>query len=71
MNPQDIKIKTTAIIASITEEHGVLMLECYDRSVDTDKFISWLRQLKKRLPKIKLALFMDNLSVHRCNRSLL
>ena len=59
------------MIAAISLEHGVLMNECYDRSVDTDKFILWLRQLRKRLPKIKVALFMDNLSVHRCQRSLL
>ncbi len=39
-NPQDVNIKTTAVIAAISLEHGVIMNECYDRSVDTDKFIS-------------------------------
>ena len=59
------------MIAAISKEHGVLMNECYDRSVNTDKFIMWLRQLKKRLHKSKVALLMDNLSVQRCQRSLL
>ena len=42
VNPQDFNIKTTAVIAAISEEHGILSSECYDRSVNTDKFILWL-----------------------------
>jgi hypothetical protein len=48
----------------------MLINECYGRSKETDKFIVWLSLLKKLLPKRKVALFMDNLSVHRCARSL-
>ena len=70
VNPQDFHIETTAVIAGITKEDGMLINECYKRSVDTDRFIEFLQLLKKRLPKRRVALFMDNLSVHRCGRSL-
>lgn len=33
-----INIKTTAVIAAITYEHGVLLHGCFDRSVNIDKF---------------------------------
>jgi transposase len=48
----------------------MLINECYHRSVNTERFIEFLQLLKKRLPISKVVLFMDNLSVHRCSRSL-
>ena len=33
-----INIKTTAVIAAITHEHGVLLHGCFERSVNIDKF---------------------------------
>ena len=35
VNPQDFHIQTTAVIAGITREHGMLINECYRRSVNT------------------------------------
>lgn len=39
INPQHINIKTTAVIAAISEQHGMLMHECFEKSVNQDKFI--------------------------------
>ena len=47
MDFKSISVKTTAVIAAITFEHGVLYYECYDRSVNVDKFRSYLDNLRR------------------------
>ena len=42
VNPKDNDIKTTAVLAAITKEHGVLLCECYGRSVTIPKFVLFL-----------------------------
>lgn len=37
---------------------------CFDKSVNSEKFIKYLRALRKKYPSQKLALFMDQLRVH-------
>ena len=37
-----IHIKTTAVIAAITKEHGVLLYRCYERSLNVDKFLDYI-----------------------------
>ena len=39
VNPANFDIQTTAVIAGITREHGMLINEAYKRSVNTEKFI--------------------------------
>ena len=40
------------------------MLKIYDKSVDTDKFIQFLKSIRQKYPFKRLALFQDNLTVH-------
>ena len=61
-------IKTTATIAGISYQHGLVNWRNFDKSVNTDKFIEYLKILNNRFQNKKLALFMDNLRVHHTIR---
>ena len=60
-------IKTTAVIASISREKGIHFNKSYYRSVDTVKFIEYLKLLRNKSGSRRISLFMDNLSVHKSN----
>ena len=70
MDFKGISIKTTAVIAAITSEHGLLYYECFDRSVNVDKFQVYIDHLRGKLGRREATIFMDNLSVHRSKRTL-
>ena len=70
MDFKGISIKTTAVIAAITSEHGLLYYECFDRSVNVDKFRDYIDHLRAKLGRREATIFMDNLSVHRSKRTL-
>ena len=67
---QGINVKTTAVVAAITSEHGLLYYECFDRSVNIEKFQSFINHLRNRLGRRQAVIFMDNLSVHRAKKTL-
>jgi transposase len=67
MNPQDNDIKTTAVFAAITKEHGMLGFQTFGKSGDIPKFVLFLQQIKSWLPNQKVAVFIDQLAVHRSN----
>ena len=54
-----------ALIFSISEEDGLEHFKIYDRSVDTEKFMEYLDELHKKNKQDSIALFADNLSVHK------
>jgi hypothetical protein len=60
-------IKTTAVIAAITKEHGMLGFQTFGKSVDIPKFVHFLQHIKSQLPNQKVAVFMNQLAVHRSN----
>jgi hypothetical protein len=55
--------KTIASIAGISV-NGPELLMSFDKSVNSDKFILYLRALRKKYPHRKLVCFFDQLSVH-------
>ena len=59
-----LKIATTATVATISDEHGLVSWKNYDKSINTDKFMEYLTTLKKRFKNRRIAIFMDNLRVH-------
>ena len=61
--------KTLALILGISAEKGVEHWKLYPRSVNGDKYEQYLRELRQRNPFRRLALFQDNLAVHRSNRA--
>jgi hypothetical protein len=60
-----LKDQTIATIAAISLEKGVDLVAHYHKSVNVERFIDFLGKLRERYPNDKLALFMDQLSVHR------
>ena len=60
---------TLAVLAGISKESGLELYQIFVDSVDTDKFLEYLTNLKEAHPNDKICLVMDNLSVHTSDRS--
>jgi transposase len=60
--------KTIASIVCISEEDGLDLLMNFPKSVNSSKFIDFLRELRDQQPDADLAIFMDRLNVHRSHR---
>ena len=63
-----LNIKTTATIAAISMQNGLIYWKNYPKSINTDRFLEWLNILQYRTGKQKIALFLDNLRVHHTKR---
>lgn len=57
--------RTVATIAAVSKEKGVELVMNFERSVNVPKFIEFLRALRQQQPFAKVALFMDQLAVHK------
>ena len=60
---------TLAVLASISKEKGLEHHRIFDQSVNIPKFKEFLRELRAMNGEDKIALFMDNLSAHRSEKS--
>ena len=58
-----------SLLAGISKEKGIDLFKVYDFSVNIDKFIEYVRELRAANPDTKIAIFMDNLSAHTADRS--
>ena len=65
MDQSKFNIKTTAVIAAICAEKGMFLWKCYDKSVNVEKYQGYLITMLSLFKNKKLALFADNLKVHR------
>ena len=54
-----------SVIATMTEEGGIDSIMLKTQAIDSGDFISFLKKLRARHLQVPLALFMDNLKVHR------
>ena len=55
---------TLALLCGISKEKGLEHYQIYDNSVNVDKFMEYLQELRTANPEDKITLFMDNLSAH-------
>lgn len=62
-------MRSTALIGAIALSKGFFCHKIFPKSVDTQKYIKFLRFLKRRHGDSRLALYMDSLSVHACKAS--
>jgi hypothetical protein len=51
--------RTVAAIVAISIEAGPELIMCFEKSVNSPKFIKYLSALRKKYPTRKLAIFMD------------
>ncbi|TNV74642.1 hypothetical protein FGO68_gene16122 [Halteria grandinella] len=64
-----IKVKTQALIAAISLEDGFVDYLLHPKSIKTEEFKVFLKQLSNRFDSKPFAIFLDNLSVHKTNLS--
>ena len=67
IDSKDIYIGYRSVIASITESEGLGYRQIYDKAITSDNFADYVEILSRRYPTRKLALFMDQLNVHKSN----
>ena len=60
---------TLALLAGVSKEKGTEHFQIFDSSVNVDKFLEYLANLRAANGEDKIALFMDNLSAHTSERS--
>ena len=60
---------TLVVLASISKEKGLEHYRIFDNSVNIAKFKEFLQELRGQNGDEKIALFMDNLSAHRSEKS--
>ena len=65
VDPSSYHKKTIASVAAISYHKGAELICSFEKSVNRDKFITFLRKLRQANPFRKIALFMDRLVVHR------
>ena len=58
-------MKCVAFLGVIRKDHGIFYYELFDKSVNTEKFVSFLRNFKSKHGKTGFHLYLDNLAVHR------
>ena len=49
----------------MTAEHGVALTIIHNQAINSDDFIDFLKTLRRHFPNQLLALFMDQLNVHK------
>ena len=57
------------MLMSISKENGLEHFQIYNFSVNSERFVDWLGELRVKTGDDKVALFMDNLSAHRAGKS--
>ena len=65
VDQKDIYTDYRSVIASMSEENGVGLISIHDSAITADDFVVYLKNLRRKHPKRPLALFMDQLAVHK------
>jgi len=64
-----LKEPTLAVLSAISKERGQEHFKIFLNSVDIKKFKGYLQELRELNGTDKIALFMDNLAVHKSEKS--
>ena len=59
-----------ALLMSISANSGVELAKVYKKSVNIEKFLKYIEELRAKTEGRKICIFMDNLSVHRSKKVL-
>ena len=58
-------MQTTAVIAAISEDGGLINYLVHPRAINTEVFLAFVKQVAQKLDGSDFALFLDNLNVHK------
>lgn len=65
IDQKDIYVGYRSVIATMTEENGIGSLQIYSEAINATYFIDFLKKLRAKHVKRSLALFVDQLAVHK------
>jgi transposase len=65
VNDSKLRVTTLAVIAAISEEHGLIDYVVHPKAINTEVFVAFISQIAEKLGGGDFALFLDNLSVHK------
>ncbi|MFM7729116.1 MAG: transposase, partial [Flavobacteriales bacterium] len=58
-------VQTTAVIAAISEDDGLIDYLVHPRAINTEVFLAFVKQVAQKVNCSDFALFLDNLNVHK------
>ena len=59
-----LNMPAIACVVAVSEKNGLDLLMTFPQSVNKDKFADFVKQLRAKYPFRRMALYMDQLSVH-------
>jgi hypothetical protein len=65
INNSNLRVSTLAVIAAISEEHGLIDYVVHPKAINSEVFVSFINQIAEKLRRGDFAQFLDNLSVHK------
>jgi hypothetical protein len=65
INDSNLRVTTLAVIAAISEEHGLIDYIVHPKAIITEVFVAFISQIAEKLGGVYFALFLDNLCVHK------
>ena len=64
-----IDTKPIAVLGGVSLENGIDLVKTYPKSVNNDKFLMFLQELRDKFWLDDIVVIMDNLSLHKSKRS--
>jgi DDE superfamily endonuclease len=65
----DLKIQTMAMVSAISLENGLEGYLLHPKSIKTEQFVEFVKELSKKEEGKAFSLFLDNLTVHKAKES--
>jgi hypothetical protein len=65
INDSNYRVSTLAVIAEISEEHGLIDYVVHPKAINTEVFFAFINLIADKLGGGDFSLFLDNLSVHK------
>ena len=61
VDQKEVYVGYRSVIATMSEEGGVGLIQIFTEAIDADTFLSFLKKLRQKYGRQPLALFMDQL----------
>ena len=61
-NNSEFKVKMLAVIAAISEEHGLIDYIVHPKAINTEVFVAFINQIAEKLGGGDFALFLDRIT---------
>ena len=65
VNQEDVYVGLRSVIAGMTEEYGIGLIKIHDHACTGEDFRDYLIQLRGKVGKRPVSLFMDNATIHK------